>query len=257
VLFALSLAAGIALAAPLEERLAGWAQDDLGPLEQMAIQGNSRLSFAEVASTTGIRRGTPLASIDPEAVRQRLAAEPWVREANVLRLPPSTLLVRVEERVPQALLLPRNQGSPASTPRLVDANGHLFAAPLEDRSLPVLVGGDALASEAQYAVLLTGLALFEQLQASELADLWGPEDDLRLHLPVGDSSEGWIVQGTLEAVLGRRDLMTRIHRLGEVMRSDEAMGVMGETDFVIDLRFTGQAVLRREGKANPRRRGRS
>ena len=103
VLFALSLAAGIALAAPLEERLAGWAQDDLGPLEQMAIQGNSRLSFAEVASTTGIRRGTPLASIDPEAVRQRLAAEPWVREANVLRLPPSTLLVRVEERVPQAL----------------------------------------------------------------------------------------------------------------------------------------------------------
>ena len=257
VLFALSLVAGIALASPIEKHVAGWANYDLGLLEQMAIQGNSRLSFAEIAATTGIRRGTPLASIDQAAVSQRLMAEPWIREADVLRLPPSTLLIRIEERVPQAVLLPRGQGSQAPAPRLIDASGHLFAAHLDNRSLPSLMGGDALASEEKHAVLLTGLALFEELQSPEFADLWGPDDDLRVYLPVSSSSEGWMVRGSMKVVLGHRDLMPRLRRLGEVLRSDDAMGALGDSDFVIDLRFADQAVLRRAGNASKQRGRRS
>jgi len=257
VLFALSLVAGIALASPIEQHVAGWANYDLGPLEQMAIQGNSRLSFAEIAATTRVRRGTPLASIDQAAVSQRLVAQPWIREADVLRLPPSTLLIRIEERVPRAVLQSREQGSQAPAPRLIDASGHLFAAHLDDRSLPRLMGGDGLASEEKHAVLLTGLALFEELQSAEFADLWGPDDDLRVYLPVSSSSEGWVVRGSMEVVLGQRDLMPRIRRLGEVIRSDDAMGAMGDADFVIDLRFADQAVLRRAETPSKRRGSRS
>jgi len=257
VLFALSLVAGIALASPIEQHVAGWANYDLGPLEQMAIQGNSRLSFAEIAATTRVRRGTPLASIDQAAVSQRLVAQPWIREADVLRLPPSTLLIRIEERVPRAVLQSREQGSQAPAPRLIDASGHLFAAHLDDRSLPRLMGGDALPSQEKHAVLLTGLALFEELQAPEFADLWGPDDHLRVYLPVSSSTEGWVIRGSMEVVLGQRDLMPRIRRLGELIRSDDAMGALGDADFVIDLRFADQAVLRRSGNASKRRGSRS
>lgn len=257
VLFALSLAAGIALASPIEKHIAGWTNYDLGLLEQMAIQGNSRLSFAEIAATTGIRRGTPLASIDLVAVKNSLVAEPWIREADVLKLPPSTLLIRVEERVPRALLVPRGPSAHAAGPRLIDASGHLFAATLEDQSLPRLIGGDALVSDEQYPVLLTGLALFEQLQSPEFADLWGSEDDLQVYLPVPSASEGWVVRGSMHVVLGQRDLMPRIRRLSEVIRSDEAMQALGDERLVIDLRFADQAVLRRAKNTDKRRGGRS
>lgn len=257
LLFALSLIAGIALASPIEKHIADWTNYDLGLLEQMAIQGNSRLSFAEIATTTGIRRGTPLASIDVAAVERSLLAQPWIREADVLRLPPSTLLIRVEERVPRAVLVPRGRNSPAAAPRLIDAGGHLFAVALEDQSLPRLIGGGALASDEKHPVLLTGLALFDQLQAPEFADLRGPEDDLQVYLPVPPSSEGWVVRGSIDVVLGQRDLGPRIRRLAGVILSDKAMGALGDRRLEIDLRFADQAVLRRAKNAGKPRGGRS
>lgn len=246
LLFALSLVAGIALARPVEKQIAQLTSNDFGLLGSMAIQGNSRLSFGEIAAITRIQRGTPLATIDTSVIATRLAREAWIREADVLRLPPSTLLIRVEERKPKAILVPRNSSFPGLGPRLVDANGHLFIAAFNSESLPRLVGGEALASEQQHAVLRKGLALIEHLQAPELADLWG--HSLAVYLPIQNESEGWALRGSMDVLLGQKDLESRIDRLGQLLRSDEIIGALDGQRMLIDLRFADQAVLRRGEK---------
>jgi len=209
----------------------------------MAIQGNNRLSFGEIAAMTGIKRGTPLATIDTSVIATRLARESWIREADVLRLPPSTLLIRVNERLPKAALVPRNSPFPDQGLRLVDATGHVFIATFDSESLPRLVGGEALTSEQEHEVLRKGLALIEHLQAPELADLW--DHDLAVYLPIPNRSEGWALRGSMDVVLGRKDLKSRIDQLGQLIRSDEIIGALGEQRMLVDLRFANQAVLRR------------
>jgi len=243
LLFAASVAAGALLWEPLEDHLELWLNDDLALLESMAIQGNRRLSFAEIAETTGIDRGTPLANIDAPAIAERLARKAWIREANVLRLPPSTLLIRVEEREPRAILVPRQASSRPA--RLVDASGHVFPATPSDPSLPQLVGGEALASHQDHRVLIEALALFEQLQDPRFADLWAGEEPLAVHLPAENASEGWMLRGSVDVLLGRRDLGPRIDRLAQLIRSDQILDALGGERVLIDLRFANQAVLRR------------
>ena len=104
LVFALSLLAGLAGAVPVVRHVAAWTDNAVGVLDRMAIQGNHRLSFGEIATATGVERGTTLAAIDAREVAENLARQAWIREADVLTLPPSTLLVRVEERKPRALL---------------------------------------------------------------------------------------------------------------------------------------------------------
>ncbi len=248
LLFALALVSGIALAKPLEKQIAQLTSNNFGLLESMAIQGNSRLSFGEIAAITRIQRGTPLATIDTSVIATRLAREAWIREADVLRLPPSTLLIRVEERKPKAILVPRNSSSREQGTRLVDANGHLFiaVAASNSESLPRLVGGEALASEQQHEVLRKGLALIEHLQAPKLADLW--DHDLAVYLPIQNETEGWALRGSMDVLLGQKDLKSRIDRLSQLIRNEKIIGALDGQRMLIDLRFANQAVLRRGGK---------
>ncbi len=248
LLFTLSVVAGIALTGPVEQQIAPWTDNDLGLLETMAIQGNRRLSFGEIAALTGIQRGAPLASVDTSAVAQRLNRQAWIREADVLRLPPSTLLIRVQERRPKAVLLPRDPTPEPANPRLIDADGHLFSASFPRESLPHLIGGEALTSNENHAVLLTAMTLFEHLEAPELADLWSQGHGLEIHLPLQGASEGWALRGTVDVLLGRRDLVARIQQLAQLIRRDEILGAMAGERILIDLRFADQAVLRRAKK---------
>ena len=250
LLFVLSLVAGIGLAEPVEKQIAEWAENDFGMLERMAIQGNHRLSFAEIAATTGIRRGTSLAAIETSVIAERLVREAWIREADVLRLPPSTLLIRVEEREPRALLLPRPGNTEGTGPRLVDASGHVFIASTGDEALPRLVGGEWLDTNGKHAVLVKALALFEQLQTPELSRLGDFGEELLIYLPVPGSSEGWRLRGRVDVVLGQRELIPRIHRLTQLMQTEEILSARGNQRLLIDLRFAEQAVLR-AGEKNP------
>ncbi len=80
-------------------------------------------------------------SADLEAVSQALEAVPWVRRAQVFRLWPNTLRVRLEEHQPVALW----EGVDGSEPKLVNHHGEVFqanAAELEDDELPTLAGSE-------------------------------------------------------------------------------------------------------------------
>lgn len=237
---ALALAFGVGLAALLGQPILNWLGPELGSVDTIAIQGNSQLSFVEVATATGVARGSELARVEPADVEARLMAVPWIRDARVLRLPPSTLLVRISEREPRAMLVATGRGR---ADRLVDADGTPFEGGAVSGRIPRIVGGDALANGVPHAVLVTALDLLDDLETVGAGALADPNGEIALHLPYGDAPEGWVVKGTAEVVLGVDDLDVRFARLARLLESNELGSGAATKAQRIDLRFADQAVL--------------
>jgi cell division protein FtsQ len=239
-LFAASGGLGLALAGLLGEPL--WRS--IGPrfaaVETIAIQGHVVLPSTEIAAATGVSPGAALSGVDPTRVQARLADLPWVREARVLRLPPSTLLVRVREREPRAVL---SAGDASRPVRLVDAEGTAFESERIPEGLPILVGGEALPSGTPHQRLATALALLADLETAGAEALADDRGRLALHLPQGDAPEGWVLRGAAEVVLGRDAVAERFDRLAELLRSGVLATREGAGSLRIDLRFADQAVL--------------
>lgn len=82
----------------------GWVvlRTPLLGVDRVRVTGEDRVSAAQVVALAAVPLGTPLARVDVEAVRRRVAALPAVREVVVSRSWPSTLRVRVVERRPVA-----------------------------------------------------------------------------------------------------------------------------------------------------------
>ncbi|MCG8400474.1 MAG: FtsQ-type POTRA domain-containing protein [Firmicutes bacterium] len=71
----------------------------------IAVQGNTTLTSADLINVSGIVTGINIFQVDLETAAHRVKALPMVKSADIGRKLPSTVLMRVEERVPVALVL--------------------------------------------------------------------------------------------------------------------------------------------------------
>jgi cell division protein FtsQ len=111
----------------------GVSSVDVAP--QAAVDGPRApgVSAEEVRLAAAVPPGTPLARLDLDAVRKRVAAYPPVARAEVSRSWPRTLVVRVWPRIPVAVVpLVGSYG-------LLDAAGVVFHQ-VADRGAPVAAG---------------------------------------------------------------------------------------------------------------------
>jgi cell division protein FtsQ len=72
-------------------------------INHIAVRGNTRVSTGEVQAVLGNLRGENLLTANLDAYRARLVDSPWVASVSLRRVLPSTVEVRVAERVPMAL----------------------------------------------------------------------------------------------------------------------------------------------------------
>jgi len=114
----------------------------------VTVSGEHRLSSAQIAAAARIPHGTPLARLDTAAVRARIAALPAIRTVTVSTSYPSTVRIRVSERVAVGYR-PDADGAV-----LVDAGNVQFATVARTpRGLPELaVTGDEARSAAAATV---------------------------------------------------------------------------------------------------------
>jgi cell division protein FtsQ len=73
-------------------------------VKTILIEGSAHRSQAYVAEKAGVTLGKNVFTIDLEAARRKLIADPWIDRAVVDRKLPGTLMIQVTEREPLALV---------------------------------------------------------------------------------------------------------------------------------------------------------
>jgi cell division protein FtsQ len=235
------------LGAPVLAVIAGaWVGDDalahLGRggwhVSAVEVQGAAHLTRVEVAQAAGIAVGDGYVAADPRRLAGSLRRNAWVAEAQAARLPGGTVVLRIRERQPLAVI--DGRGGPLG----VDADGRPFAVlePGDAKNLPRLRCESApppgepdprIAEAIRVARSFPsrGLALPREIALGRESD---PEG-LVLRLP------------GIEArfVLGEKDLDARVGMLAELLAKRPAEVADAAS---VDLRFAGQAVM--SGKAD-------
>ncbi|MBI4469700.1 MAG: FtsQ-type POTRA domain-containing protein [Acidobacteria bacterium] len=182
-------------------------------LREVQITGNRRITAAEAEAL--VREAAPknMLDIDLTQLRNDLKRRPIVKNAEITRVLPDLLRVRLTERVPVAVVSPSGQ-----TPVCVDAEGvvvgdfHLMS----DEQGPLLVGWSEDRSGSAQRENRDRLALFLQLQR-EMASgsFWNQIDQVDLRnlqdvtVNLAQSPGTWIHLGDRE-FMHRFDLSLRI-----------------------------------------------
>jgi cell division protein FtsQ len=192
-------------------------------VENVSVAGRDRQDRQTILAALGVKRGAPILDLDLAAARARIEELPWVRRAEIERLLPDTLFVRLDERRPLALW--QRQGKLS----LVADDGAVLAGQKLDAygSLIVLVGDDAPKLGAQFlAMLASEPALYPHVAAA--VRVGGRRWNLRL-----DSG--------IDVALPEEDAEAAWHRLAALDR-DESL--LARNLLAVDLRLPDRLVLR-------------
>jgi cell division protein FtsQ len=204
-------------------RVAAAAKDVGFAVANVSVEGRVREPREAILDALGVKRGTPILGVDLGAAKTRLEALPWVRRAEIERLLPDTIFVRIAERRPLAfwqrqgkLSLIADDGTVIPTQRLED-----FGA------LVVLVGDDAPALGAS------------------LLDMLATEPALLPHVAAAVRVGGrrWTVRldSGIDVALPEQDPESAWHRLAALDRSES---LLGRNIVEVDLRLADRLVLR-------------
>ena len=158
------------------------------------VAGAGLLSADEVRAAAGVPAGHPLLRLDLGAVADRVRALPPVAEVVVQRSWPSTVTIRITERVPLAYA---PAGAAGTGAQLVDATGLWFATvAAPPPGLPRLHAADGAATAAAAAVLAT---LADPAHQGVRAELVSVQADSPLDIRLGLRGERTVRWGSAEA----------------------------------------------------------
>ena len=111
---------------------------------EIDVLGHDRRSADSIAAESGVTAGANVFSLDLDAARARILADPWIAQATLARKLPGTILIEVTERKPVALVA-------MGDIYLATAEGEPFKklAPEDSVDLPLVTGlrADALAED--------------------------------------------------------------------------------------------------------------
>lgn len=203
----------------------------------VAVEGHERLSAGEVLALVEGLRGRHIIGLDLDEWRDRLRSSPWVEDAALRRVLPSTVEVTVRERRPIAI------GRLGSALYLVDARGVVldeYGPAYADVDLPIV---DGLAAPKGHDGLVDEVRA--GLAARVIAALGGQPDLARRvsQIDVSDAHDAVVMLEGDRALLhvGEEDFVERLQQyleLGDALRERVA-----DIDYV-DLRFAERLYVR-------------
>jgi cell division protein FtsQ len=192
-------------------------------VENVSVVGRERENREAILAALAVTRGTPILGIDLAAAKMRLEALPWIRSADVERLLPDTLFVRLAERHPLALW--QRQG----TLSLIADDGTVLAGQNIDGygSLVILVGDDAPKLGAGLlAMLASEPSLYPHVTAA---------------VRVGDRRWNLRLDSGTDVALPEDDAATAWHRLAQL---DREQSLLERNVLAVDMRLPDRLVLR-------------
>lgn len=207
------------------------ATADLGlSLQTVEVRGRSETKQKDILGALGAPRGAPLLGLDIDAMRERLAALPWIVAAEIERRYPDRLVVTVKEAEPLALWQRRQK---------------LF---LVSRTGKVIETADL----RKYSKLLVIVGDNAPERAEGLFDLLAREPDLnkRVTAAVFVGKRRWNLRfdNGVDVKLPEENPDAAWSRLADLQSQH---GILEKDVRVIDLRLPDQIVVRRARAAQP------
>ena len=104
-------------------------------VSEVRVENESRVTAEEIAALSDVRLGHNIFELDLPRIGRKIEENPWVKSAEVRRLFPRTVVIRVEERSPKAVIN-------LDYLYYVDGDGEIFKVLEADDSLdfPVITG---------------------------------------------------------------------------------------------------------------------
>lgn len=138
-------------------------------IEQVEIAGNQHLRADEITGVAAMPQGSTLLRFPGTEMKERLEADPWIEAATVTRDFPDTLVIRVVERIPVALV---DRGD--ATFWLVDGDGYMITESAPDTETAMIVIRDVAGLDPQ-----PGKKTLSEPLLNALAVWAGMSDELR------------------------------------------------------------------------------
>jgi cell division septal protein FtsQ len=219
-----SCAVAVAVLAALSTSGARWLR-----VAEVQVVGAHATDPAGLEAALAGALGASLVTVEVDALRNHLLADPWVEHVHVARRFPHRLRVTLKEARP-VFVLPGGQGAVSSNGRLLPRRAGMDFDDLPELRVPCAADGSALSQDAALAVRRL-CAVLDRSPWTWSEGLCRVEFDRELAVELETS-------GGARVVLGREDWGKRLRSLslaGEVVRP-------GPGDR-IDLRFERQIVL--------------
>lgn len=131
-------------------------------VKKVDISGNNHVATSQLVAALELNDATSLLGFDAQAARSRLTSLPWIETADVRKIYPNQVHVKVVERRPYAIWQHENHLD------VVDNTGHVIVpfSPEVGANLPLIVGLGATEDAAQFIDSLRTLPkIFNQIHA--------------------------------------------------------------------------------------------
>ena len=227
-----TIAMGVRHAGPFFERLL--------EVKEVTVEGVRHVDKQEVVDLVKLKPGTPLYLIVSSGIKERVESHPWIKEAEVARVPFHELRISVVERTPAAVVRAGSENF------LSDGEGHVLAllSHADDHSLPMVTGVDPRA-------LLRGDEVVRRAIVSgiELAKLVGKTYKGRLRVHAENPSNLVASVRGVRFHFGEEPVGHQWSRFQQVKSAVKTVDFDGYGDIVndVDLRFKNRVVVRERG----------
>jgi cell division protein FtsQ len=192
-------------------------------VQNVTLEGRAETAQKEIIRMLGIKRGDLMLYVDVDEARARLEALPWVKTAEVRRVWPNRIHVRVVERKPVALW--QMDGAVA----VVDIDGHPISGqdPARFAGLPLVVGKGA---ETSLGALLALVHAQPNLKSR-----------LKAAVRVGERRWNLRLANGVEVRLPEEGAEAALAELARLEREDD---ILSRDIKAIDLRFPDRFIVK-------------
>lgn len=213
---------------------------ELLEIHTITVEGVHHLDKQKVIELAQVRRGMPLYQIATAIVEERIEVHPWIKEAQVSRVPFHELKILVIERKPAAIVRSASQNF------LSDEEGHVLTklGQADDDAFPLVTGVDLDG-------LLKGTDVVRRsiMSGIELARVIGHTFDGRLRVQAENQANlVALIQGVRfrfgeESVEEQWERFQRVKPTLKSLNFDGAGRAVSE----VDLRYDNRIIVRESG----------
>ncbi len=203
-------------------------------LRGIQVEGNQKVSYSEILMLCPIKLGQNLFSLNTDGIKRGILSEPRIQKVHVKRKFPCGIIIKLEEKKPCLLI---NLGNMYGLTR----QGEII--PLdEDMNLPVVNGIEPerispyhrpKSEKVNSALYLYDLLARDDARISKFISEINIEDKNNIIL--------YLMPQGAKVFLGWGDFPDKFGRLSLILRQENEF----EKLQYIDLRFKGQAIVRR------------